>query len=180
MKAIIKFFVRGLLVTSLFEGICFGFGLNLYADMGDLDVSRVSLVSTSRIDDQCAFRGLAIDCAGFDKIALNGFTAPVRWELDAETPLSSARSVKVSDLSVNPEISSENESSIGLAAPVDSHPQVLAETAGESIAPLSLDGGGRDNAVNDSSDAVISEPLLASILALIAIVAVARRNVSGG
>lgn len=175
MKSIIKLFNRGLLIAIASGGVWLGFEVGLHADSGDLDAN-----SAACNDDRYSRQGLVTDCVSLNKIAFNSVTAKVGWELNTEKMLPNAHDVGVSDSVISPEISAVNGSSAILATQSDRHDQVLSETASEASAPLSLDSGMHDERADNSSDSAISEPLLTSILALIAIVAVARRNVSGG
>ena len=117
-----------------------------------------------------------IDCAGLNKVALNSFATGVDWEYGSANLFSYGSDASESNSMPSPKASPANGASVVSAAQQDS--PALTEISSAPGASLSLDEGMRSD-VDTGSDTTISEPLLTSILALIAIVAVARRNVSG-
>ncbi len=180
MKNIIKLFNRGLLFAIVSGGASLAFSVSLHAGVGDehgmpfsSGYSIESVECTDEIDRDHRF---PTDCISVNKVALNGLTTNTGWELDTAKLFSYTSDVDKPNSNKSLETPSTDRASVVLTAQPD--PEVLTEVAPKSSASLSLEENMRGN-VDNTGDSAISEPLLTSILALIAIVAVARRNVSG-
>ena len=181
MKKKTKDYIHRILMLVFWGSAAFALESNVYADVTDAE-AELSPPYVLASSEDCAYQRYSDQistntCVPSSKLALNNGATAVDWKYAAANPFSYNLNDGESNSAITPKALHAN----GALIASSSQPDISAITEVTTVAPSASlileDGIGSD--AETGSDNVISEPLLTSILALIAIVAVARRNVSG-